>query len=118
MVGENKVVAESFVTKQEKKKTRKLEGQIILFKALQSQFHPWELIVNSLLQVSVLRGTKKGYPALLHWRGRYIFSKPKHPDLKLDATCLQKKIPTSHQFLWRKDSFGPVSQCGGGNTSV
>lgn len=43
---------------QPNKQNRKLKGQIILFKALQKHFHLWGLIVNGLLQMLILKGTK------------------------------------------------------------
>lgn len=78
-------------TKPENKKV-KSQNKLVLFKALQKQFHLWELIVNCLLQVLILKGTHWGCQALMPWRGRQIFSQPKHPDLSVDATCFQRYL--------------------------
>lgn len=35
---------------------------------------------------------QNGYQALMHWRARQIISQPKHPDLNVNAACLQRHL--------------------------
>lgn len=35
---------------------------------------------------------QNGYQALMHWRDRQIISQPKHPDLNVNAACLQRHL--------------------------
>ena len=84
-----------------KKKNMKLQGQIILFKALQRHFHPWESIVNSLLQVLILRGTK-WLPSSDALERQVDLLKAQAPRSQGGCYVLaEKEIPTSHLFLWR-----------------